>query len=200
MRTLPVDSKPLVSVIVPVYNCERFLAEAQKMLEAQFLQSQRMKSIGTLAGGIAHDFNNLLMGIQGNASVMLLDLNPSHDHFENVKSIERCVKSGANLTRQLLGFARGGKYVVKPIYINEVINRTSHIFSRTRKERYYLTKVSIPDIRCLNKEEIDELVGYTKHEFSECEACTFGNKCYRVQGIEEAIGLNVAWFQEVAYD
>ena len=107
---------------------------AQKMLESQFLQSQRMKSIGTLAGGIAHDFNNLLMGIQGNASVMLLDLEPDHELFENVKSIERCVKSGANLTRQLLGFARGGKYVVKPIYINEVINRTSHIFSRTRKE------------------------------------------------------------------
>jgi PAS domain S-box-containing protein len=107
---------------------------AQKMLEAQFLQSQRMKSIGTLAGGIAHDFNNLLMGIQGNASVMLLDLEPNHSFYENVKSIERCVKSGANLTKQLLGFARGGKYVVKPIYINEVINRTSHIFSRTRKE------------------------------------------------------------------
>lgn len=107
---------------------------AQKKLESQFLQSQRMESIGTLAGGIAHDFNNLLMGIQGNASVMLLDLKPEDSLHENIKSIERCVKSGARLTKQLLGFARGGKYVVKPTGLNKVINRTSQIFGRTRKQ------------------------------------------------------------------
>jgi PAS domain S-box-containing protein len=107
---------------------------AQKKLESQFLQSQRMESIGTLAGGIAHDFNNLLMGIQGNASVMLLDLKPEDIYHENIKSIERCVKSGARLTKQLLGFARGGKYVVKPTGLNGVINRTSQIFGRTRKQ------------------------------------------------------------------
>jgi nitrogen-specific signal transduction histidine kinase/ActR/RegA family two-component response regulator len=107
---------------------------SQKKLESQFLQSQRMESIGTLAGGIAHDFNNLLMGIQGNASVMLLDLKPEDSLHENIKSIERCVKSGARLTKQLLGFARGGKYVVKPTGLNKVINRTSQIFGRTRKQ------------------------------------------------------------------
>ena len=107
---------------------------AQKKLESQFLQSQRMESIGTLAGGIAHDFNNLLMGIQGNASVMILDLKPEDPLHENIKSIERCVKSGARLTKQLLGFARGGKYVVKPTGLNKVVNRTSQIFGRTRKQ------------------------------------------------------------------
>ena len=106
----------------------------QKNLEIQFHQAQRMESIGTLAGGIAHDFNNLLMGIQGNASVLLLDIEPEESLYENIKSIERCVKSGANLTKQLLGFARGGKYVVKPTFLNEVLNRTSSIFGRTRKE------------------------------------------------------------------
>ncbi|MGB5421398.1 MAG: response regulator [Desulfobacterales bacterium] len=107
---------------------------AQKIMEIQFRQSQRMESIGTLAGGIAHDFNNLLMGIQGNTSVMLLEIDSDHSLYENLKSIQRCVKSGANLTRQLLGFARGGKYVVKPTYINEVIDRTAHIFGRSRKD------------------------------------------------------------------
>ena len=117
----------------------------QKKLETQFQQSQRMESIGTLAGGIAHDFNNLLMGIQANASIMLLETKPEDALFESVKSIERCVKSGAKLTKQLLGFARGGKYVVKPTYINEVLNRTSSIFGRTRKEitihRRYRNKI-----------------------------------------------------------
>ena len=107
---------------------------AQKALEIQLHQAQRMESIGTLAGGIAHDFNNLLMGIQGNASVMMLDLTPDDALYENIKSIQRCVKSGSNLTKQLLGFARGGKYVVKPTYMNEVLKRTAHIFGRTRKE------------------------------------------------------------------
>ncbi|MFO7688870.1 MAG: response regulator [Desulfobacterales bacterium] len=107
---------------------------SQKELEIQFWQSQRMESIGTLAGGIAHDFNNLLMGIQGNTSVMLLDVDANHPLHENLKSIQRCVKSGANLTRQLLGFARGGKYVVKPTHMNEVIDRTAHIFARSRRE------------------------------------------------------------------
>ena len=107
---------------------------AQKALEIQLHQAQRMESIGTLAGGIAHDFNNLLMGIQGNASVMMLDLKPDDALYENIKSIQRCVKSGSNLTKQLLGFARGGKYVVKPTYMNEVLKRTAHIFGRTRKE------------------------------------------------------------------
>ncbi len=106
----------------------------QKRLEAQVHQAQRLESIGTLAGGIAHDFNNLLMGIQGSASVMLLDINEGDPHYENVKLIERCIKSGALLTKQLLGFARRGKYVVKPADLNEVANRTSIIFGRTRKE------------------------------------------------------------------
>jgi len=117
----------------------------QKKLERKFQQSQRMESVGTLAGGIAHDFNNLLMGIQANASIMLLETKPEDVLFENVKSIERCVKSGAKLTKQLLGFARGGKYVVKSTYINEVLDRTSSIFGRTRKEinihRRYRNKI-----------------------------------------------------------
>ena len=82
-----------------------------------------MESIGTLAGGIAHDFNNLLMGIQGYASLMLLDLDPSHPHYERLKRIEEQVQSGADLTRQLLGFARGGRYEVKPTDMNDIIDK-----------------------------------------------------------------------------
>jgi PAS domain S-box-containing protein len=106
----------------------------RKRLEAQLLQSQKMESIGTLAGGIAHDFNNLLMGIEGFASLMLYDLEPSHPHYEKLRSIEEQVRSGAELTKQLLGFARGGKYEAKPTNINMIIDRSAKLFGRTRRD------------------------------------------------------------------
>ncbi len=60
----------------------------QRKLERQLQLSQKMEAVGTLAGGVAHDFNNLLMGIQGRTSLMLLETDPIHPHFEHLKEIE----------------------------------------------------------------------------------------------------------------
>jgi len=106
----------------------------KKRLEAQLQQSRKMESIGTLAGGIAHDFNNLLMGIQGYTSLMLNDLDPDHNYYNKLKNIEKQVKSGAELSAQLLGFARGGKYDVKPTDINKLLKKSAEMFGRTKKE------------------------------------------------------------------
>jgi signal transduction histidine kinase/ActR/RegA family two-component response regulator len=106
----------------------------QKRLEAQLQQAQKMESMGTLAGGIAHDFNNLLMGIQGRASLMMMDTDSSHPYNEHLKGIDDYVKSAAELTKQLLGFARGGKYEVKAIDLNEFIKKQNSMFGRARKE------------------------------------------------------------------
>ncbi len=108
--------------------------EERKKLESQLKQAQKMESIGTLAGGIAHDFNNLLMGIQGYASLMLMALDAGHPHYEKLRAIEEQVQSGADLTRQLLGFARGGRYEVKPTDLNDLIRKTAAMFGRTKKE------------------------------------------------------------------
>jgi PAS domain S-box-containing protein len=125
--------------IVRVVSVIRDITE-QKRLEAQLQQAQRMEAIGTLAGGIAHDFNNVLMGIQGHASLVSLETDPDHPHFEHLKGIEETVQRGADLTRQLLGFARGGKYEVKPTDLNELIEKTSEMFGRTKKEIKIHTK------------------------------------------------------------
>ncbi|MGD2001066.1 MAG: response regulator [Desulfobacterales bacterium] len=114
---------------------ERIENEKQKAkLEKQLIQAQKMEAIGNLAGGIAHDFNNILMGMQGNASLMLMTLDSHHPHYQKVKAIERYVESGAALTRQLLGFARGGKYEVKITKLDELVRRTARMFGRTKKE------------------------------------------------------------------
>jgi PAS domain S-box-containing protein len=122
------DGKPVGSVV----NLRNIYE--QKKLEAQIHQVQKLEAIGTLAGGIAHDYNNLLMGILGNASLVTFDLDSKHPHYEKLKNIEKYVQSGADLTKQLLGFAKGGKYEVKPIDINEVVEQSSEMFSRTKKE------------------------------------------------------------------
>jgi two-component system cell cycle sensor histidine kinase/response regulator CckA len=112
----------------------------RERLEAQLQQARKMEAIGTLAGGIAHDFNNLLMGIIGNTSLMLLEANSTHPYYERLKDIERHVQSGAALTKQLLGFARGGMYEVKLMNLNGLIKMTSEMFSRTKKEITIHTK------------------------------------------------------------
>ena len=106
----------------------------RRRLTEHLQRTQRLEALGRLAGGIAHDFNNLLMGIQGNASLMLSGLGADDSNIENVRCIERCVQSGANLTRQLLGYARGGKYMVKPTNLNKLVRKTAEMFGRTRRE------------------------------------------------------------------
>lgn len=106
----------------------------RKRLEAQLQQAQKMEAIGTLAGGIAHDFNNLLMGIQGNVSLILSNMDSSHPHYERLKNTEKQIQSGARLTSHLLGYARKGRYEVKPLDLNRLVEETSETFGRTKRE------------------------------------------------------------------
>ena len=124
------DSK---DVPIGFRGIDRDVSEKNR-LETQLQQAQRMESIGTLAGGIAHNFNNLLMGIQGNASIIFLDIDSSHPRHKNLKNIETLVDNGAKLAAQLIGYAREGKYEVKPINLNQLVKDTSDTFGMTKKE------------------------------------------------------------------
>ncbi len=136
--------------VTAIAGAARNVTERAKM-ESDLRQACKMESIGTLAGGIAHDFNNLLMGIQGRLSLMMLDMDESNPFADHLKEIEEHVTSAGDLTKQLLAFARKGKYEVKPINLNDLIRHTSQMFGRTKKD----VKISLDLLPDLKVVEID---------------------------------------------
>ena len=122
----------------------RAAEEEKKHLSHQLQQSQKFEAIGTLAGGLAHDFNNLLMGIQGRISLISMDLASDNPLFEHIAAVEEYIRSATDLTRQLLGFARGGKYEVQAHDINALVLQSSSMFGRTRKEIQVRTRLKTP--------------------------------------------------------
>ena len=120
--------------------CWRDITERKRMererekLQDQLNRIQTMEAIGNLAGGIAHDFNNLLMGIFGRTALMKEDIEPSHPSYEHIDGIESAVRAAAELTKQLLGLGRGGKYQVVPSNLNELAEENLVLFGRTKKE------------------------------------------------------------------
>jgi PAS domain S-box-containing protein len=127
IRSLPVKGEAFTTIVMVTDITER------KRIEAQLIQAHKMETIGALVGGIAHEFNNLLMGIYGNVSLMLMDLDSSHPHYERLEKMEDHLQSGEKLTVHLLGYARKGRYDVKPVNLNQLVEETSNTFGTTRK-------------------------------------------------------------------
>jgi len=86
--------------------------EENKQLQTQLAHAHKMESVGRLAGGVAHDFNNMLGVILGHTEMALDGLDPSHPLFANLQEINTAARRSADLTRQLLAFAR--KQIVAP--------------------------------------------------------------------------------------
>jgi PAS domain S-box-containing protein len=128
----------------------------EERLQAQLFQSQKMEAIGTLAGGVAHDFNNLLMGMQANISLLRLENETIEQHQEKLKRIEEQIQCGASLTRQLLGYARKGKYVVSAIDVHPLIEETLQVVQRTNKNiRIHRTLNATPAILAADRGQIE---------------------------------------------
>lgn len=118
----------------------------KKKLEEQLIQSQKMEAIGFLAGGIAHDFNNLLQGIIGYSSLLKMKIPEEDPNYKAINIIEQSALKASDLTKQLLGFARGGKYMAEPINLNEAINNVLAIIKRTFDKKIEITIDLLKDL------------------------------------------------------
>lgn len=106
----------------------------EKSTERLRQHAQKMEAIGTLAGGVAHDFNNLLTAMAGNVSLLKVNGRLDERDLERLNRIESCIQSGAKLSGQLLGLARGGKYETEICNPNLLIRQAVELFGRTRKD------------------------------------------------------------------
>ena len=102
----------------------------QKLLEEQFLQSQKMESIGRLAGGVAHDFNNLLTAIIGHTEIALFNIDKDSPVKKDITVIQEAADRAADLTQQLLAFSRRQTLEPRVIDLNAIIENMGKMLQR----------------------------------------------------------------------
>ena len=124
---------------------ERLRRQAERdRADAQLRQAQRMESLGQLAGGVAHDFNNLLGVISNYAAFVSEEAakDPGQASWQSVRDdvsqIERAAERAAELTHQLLAFARHDAVELRPLDLNKVIADVKQLLSRTLDEQVVL--------------------------------------------------------------
>ncbi len=118
----------------------------RKRIQERLLERQKEESIITLAGGIAHDFNNILVGIMGSAALLQEDLANQPGSESLVNNILTSAGRMADLTNQLLAYARGGKHRPEPTNINEIINDTLRMLHGSLSPAIHLVCDLDPDL------------------------------------------------------
>lgn len=113
----------------------------KKRIEAQFLQAQKMESIGRLAGGVAHDFNNMLGIILGHAEIALGGIEDGDPLAAGLREIQQAAQRSAQLTRQLLAFARQQAATPQLIDLNASIGQMLRMLQRLIGENIALNWV-----------------------------------------------------------
>ncbi len=113
--------------------------EALRQSETQLRQAQKMEAIGQLAGGVAHDFNNQLGGILGFAELLLQRI-ADPEIAQHARRIKEITMRAATLTRQLLAFARKGKYLTVPVDMHVVITNVVALLQRSIDKRIVIAE------------------------------------------------------------
>ncbi|MCD4677408.1 MAG: PAS domain S-box protein, partial [Desulfobacula sp.] len=104
--------------------------EEKAQLEDQYRQAQKMESVGRLAGGVAHDFNNALSVIISTAELVIDDVNPTGQLREDLDEILMASKRAADITRQLLAFARKQTIAPEVLELNETVESVLKMLRR----------------------------------------------------------------------
>lgn len=126
------------SSIIAVFND----ATELKVLEQQFVQSQKMQAVGQLAGGVAHDFNNLLTAILGHCDLMATRMDETAADFEDLTQIRQNANRAAALVRQLLAFSRQQKLNPTRCKLGDVLGELSNLLDRLIGEKVALDVVT----------------------------------------------------------
>lgn len=128
----------LANFIASIIEYKR-AGEEKNKLKGQLQQAQKMEAVGRLAGGVAHDFNNMLGVIIGQTELMQDQTDPTHPNFSALQEIRKAAESSADLTRQLLAFARKQVIAPKLIDLNEVVESMIKMLQRIIGEDIHLT-------------------------------------------------------------
>ena len=105
----------------------------RKNLEAQLQEARKMDALGTLAGGVAHQFNNALTAITGNIGLLEMDLPEDHNFSRNIEDMKASAHRMVHLTKQLLAYARGGRYHLQVTPIRSFLENTLSLVEHTLK-------------------------------------------------------------------
>jgi PAS domain S-box-containing protein len=140
---------------------ERRRAEEERdKLHSQLLQAQKMESVGRLAGGVAHDFNNMLGVIMGHAELALDEIDPAQSIFKDLQEIRKAAQRSADLTRQLLAFARKQTVNPKVLDINETVEGMLKMLRRLIGEDIQLAWLPVADLWTIKVDpaQIDQIL------------------------------------------
>ncbi len=134
--------------------------EEKAKLEAQLRQAQKMESVGRLAGGVAHDFNNLLTVILGHVELALALVDPTQPLHTNLQEVRKAAQRSADLTRQLLTFARKQTVMPRVLDLNEAVSGTIKMVQRLIGEDIALLWTPGPDLWSIKMDptQIDQIL------------------------------------------
>jgi two-component system cell cycle sensor histidine kinase/response regulator CckA len=119
---------------------------SEKKLQAQFLQAQKMESVGRLAGGVAHDFNNLLMVMNGWTEMTMADLPTAHPAQASLAEVLSAGEGAARLTKQLLAFSRQQVVEATVFNVNSLVTELEKMLRRLLGEDIKLATRADPDL------------------------------------------------------